>query len=269
MVVVVVAMSERSRAPSWRCFRRQFIFGQYQHNCSSTFLRNQGLHKVHAHAQGDTCSLRVTGVTEVPALSRRSSRSMHTTQLMLLLACGGAAADSATTPSKPDLRSVSWMHQRVQVMHPDAAPNVPDVVLRIINPRHPEPLWLSKPEIGLLGTVMYGIWMYACFTICAPNIAAVFYAGSGLVDTGLTLCEHHYAPPCGEARSRLIAIVIGIVGVIIYLFSVLIASCIGSAAVITSAVLVLAGRGLIVRATSSAGSYLVVIQCNQHPSLPL
>ena len=92
------------------------------------------------------------------------------------------------------------------------------------------------------------------------------------MDTGLTLCEHHY-DPCGEARSRLIAIVIGTVGVMIYLlFSVffgLFIGLIGGAAVITSAVLVLAGRGLIVRATSSAGSYLVVIQCNQHPSLPL
>lgn len=179
---------------------------------------------------------------------------MHTTQLVLLLACGSAAADSATTPSKPDLRSVSWMHQRVQVMHPDAAPNVPDVVLRIINPRHPEPLWLSKPEAGLLGIVMYGIGFYVSFTICAPNIAAGFYAGAGhlgrLVDTGLTLCEHHY-DPCGEARSRLIAIAIGIVGVMIYsLFIACISvffGVIGGAAGITSAVLLLAGRGLIVR----------------------
>ena len=209
---------------------------------------------MHAHAHPGACALRVTGVTEVTALSRRSSRSMQTTQLVLLLACGSAAADSATTPSKPDLRSVSWMHQRVQVMHPDAAPNVPDVVLRIINPRHPEPLWLSKPEIGLLGIVTYGIGFYAIFTIGAPNIAAGFYAGAGhlgrLVDTGLTLCEHHY-DPCGEARSRLIAIAIGIVGVMIYLlFSVffgLFIGLIGGAAVITSAVLVLAGRGLIVR----------------------
>ena len=180
---------------------------------------------------------------------------MHTTQLVLLLACGSAAADSATTPSKPDLRSVSWMHQRVQVMHPDAAPNVPDVVLRIINPRHPEPLLLSKPEVGLLVIVMYGIGVCAIFTIGAPNIAAGCYAGAGhlerLVDTGLTLCEHHYAPPCGEARSRLIAIAIGIVGVMIYsLFIACISvffGVIGGAAAITSAVLVLAGRGLIVR----------------------
>ena len=179
---------------------------------------------------------------------------MHTTQLVLLLACGSAAADSVTTPSKPDLRSVSWMHQRVQIPHPDGPGRVPDVVLRIINPRHPEPLWLSKSEAGLLGIVVYGIgmyaWGYAFFTICAPNIAAGFYAGAGLVHTGLTLCEHHY-DPCGEARSRLIAIVIGTVGVMIYLlFSVFFCLFIGGAAGITSlssAVLLLAGRGLIVR----------------------
>ena len=188
---------------------------------------------------------------------------MHTTQLMLLLACGVAAADSAATPSKPDLRSVSWMQQRVQVLHPDVAPFVPDVVLRMINPRHPEPLWLSKSEAGLLGIVMYGIGMYtpyAFFTICAPNFAAGCYAGAGhlegLVHTGLTLCEHHY-DPCGEARSRLIAIAIGIVGVMIYsLFIACISvflGVIGAAAGITSAVLLLllAGRG---HRTSSAGS---------------
>ena len=179
---------------------------------------------------------------------------MHTTQLVLLLACGSAAADSVTTPSKPDLRSVSWMHQRVQIPHPDAPGRVPDVVLRIINPRHPEPLWLSKPEIGLLVIVMYGIGMYACHRML-PYIATGWYAGSGhlgrLVDTGLILCEHHY-DPCGEARSRLIAIVIGTVGVLmIYLlFCVFFSLFIGGAAVITSlssAVLLLAGRGLIVR----------------------
>ena len=176
---------------------------------------------------------------------------MHTTQLVLLLACGSAAADSVTTPSKPDLRSVSWMHQRVQIPHPDTPGRVPDVVLRIINPRHPEPLWLSKPEIGLLVIVMYGIGMYACHRML-PYIATGCYAGSAqfgrLVDTGLILCEHHY-DPCGEARSRLIAIVIGTVGVMIYI-GLFFGLFIGGSAVITSlssAVLLLAGRGLIVR----------------------
>ena len=176
---------------------------------------------------------------------------MHTTQLVLLLACGSAAADSVTTPSKPDLRSVSWMHQRVQIPHPDGPGRVPDVVLRIINPRHPEPLWLSKPEVGLLVIVSYGIGMYAVHDGMYA-IATGCYAGSAqfgrLVDTGLTLCEHHY-DPCGEARSRLIAIVIGTVGVMIYI-GLFFGLFIGGAAVITSlssAVLLLAGRGLIVR----------------------
>ena len=44
---------------------------------------------------------------------------------MLLLACGAVAVDSQA-PSKPDLRSVPWMHQRVQVLNGRgaAAPHV-------------------------------------------------------------------------------------------------------------------------------------------------
>ena len=211
------------------------------------FLRNclfvnERFHMLHA---AGILALSVC-VTEVTALSRRSSRSMHTTQLMLLLACGVAATDSATTPSKPDLRSVSWMHQRVQFPHPDAPLRVPDVVQCIINPRHPEPLWLSKPEAVLLGTVTYGIALYSFSTIYQARMSAV-PRHFGLVDNGLALCELLY-DPCGETRSRLIINVIVTVGMMLSSFlSSCIATFIGFAAGITSAVLVLAGRGLIVR----------------------
>ena len=211
------------------------------------FLRNclfvnERFHMLHA---AGILALSVC-VTEVTALSRRSSRSMHTTQLMLLLACGVAATDSATTPSKPDLRSVSWMHQRVQFPRPDAPLRVPDVVQCIINPRHPEPLWLSKPEAVLLGTVTYDIALYSFSTIYQARMSAV-PRHFGLVDNGLALCELLY-DPCGETRSRLIINVIVTVGMMLSSFlSSCIATFIGFAAGITSAVLVLAGRGLIVR----------------------
>ena len=82
-------------------------------------------------------------------------------QHMLLLACGAVAADSQA-PSKPDLRPVPWMHQPVQVLNGHgAAPHVVrDVVMRIVNPRYPEPLWLSKPEGGILGIVTCGVSVY-------------------------------------------------------------------------------------------------------------
>ena len=67
------------------------------------------------------------------------------------------------------------------------------------------------------------------------------------MDKGLGLCELLY-DPCGEARRRLIIKVMVTVGVMRSSFvSSLIATSVGFAAGITSAVLLLAGRGLIVR----------------------
>lgn len=120
---------------------------------------------------------------------------------MLLLACGAVAADSQA-PSKPDLRPVPWMHQRVQVLNGHAAaPHVVrDVVMRIVNPRHPEPLWLSEPEVGLLGLVTYGVGAYV-FCIVQRALLQRWHAHRSFAVTGmaLNLCELLF-DPCGEAR---------------------------------------------------------------------
>ena len=183
-------------------------------------------------------------------------------QHMLLLACGAVAADSQA-PSKPDLRSVPWMHQRVQVLNGHAAaPHVVrDVVMRIVNPRHPEPLWLSKPEVGLLGLVTYGVSGYVYWIVQRALLQrwrAQGHRSFAVSDMALTLCEL-LCDPCGEARKG--HIIYGIITMGLMrdmLVSICIAGGIGIFAGIASAVLVLAGRGLIVRPlpvrTSSAGS---------------
>ena len=146
---------------------------------------------------------------------------------MLLLACGAFAADSQA-PSKPDLRSVPWIHQRVQVLNGHAAARFTplNVVIRIVNPRHPEPLWLSKPEVGLLGLVTYGV---------SASVSAYVY---WIVLRALLWRRHAQRHSYG---SFLMGVMRDIV------FSVCIAMGMGSAAAIASAVLVLAGRGLVVR----------------------
>ena len=128
-------------------------------------------------------------------------------QHMLLLACGAVAADSQA-PSKPDLRSVPWMHQRVQVLNGHAAaPHVVrDVVMRIVNPRHPEPLWLSKPEVGLLGLVTYGVSGYVYWIVQRALLQrwrAQGHRSFAVSDMALPLCEL-LCDPCGEARRVII-----------------------------------------------------------------
>ena len=165
---------------------------------------------------------------------------------MLLLACGAVAADSQA-PAKPDLRPVPWMHQRVQVLDghvwlPRFTPHVMRlrVVKRIVNPSHPEPLWLSKPEVGLLGLVTYGV---------SALISAYVYC---IVLRALLQRRHAQGHSYAETGIFMMGIMRDIV------FSVCIAMGIGSAAGIASAVLVLAGRGLVVRPlpvrTSPGGS---------------
>ena len=190
---------------------------------------------------------------------------------MLLLACGAVAADSQA-PSKPDLRPVPWMHQPVQVLNGHgAAPHVVrDAVMRIVNPCHPEPLWLSKPEVGLLGLVTYGVSVYAYLIVqqallqrwrapvrqcaSAPHLPGCFAVSR----MALSLCEL-LCDPCGEARRVHIFQGIFMMGLMRdVFFSAIIAGGIAMFAGIASAVLVLAGRGLVVRPlpvrTSSAGS---------------
>ena len=177
---------------------------------------------------------------------------------MLLLACGAVAADSQA-PSKPDLRPVPWMHQRVQVLNGHGA--APHVVMRIVNPRHPEPLWLSKPEVGLLGLVTYGVLAYVYWIVQRALLQrwhAPGHRSFAVSDMALTLCEL-LCDPCGEARRGHIIYGIITMGLMRDAFlSSCIATGIGIFAGIASAVLVLAGRGLVVRPlpvrTSSAGS---------------
>ena len=180
---------------------------------------------------------------------------------MLLLACGAAAADSQA-PSKPDLRSVPWIHQRVQVLNGHAAaPHVVrDVVMRIVNPRHPEPLWLSEPEVGLLGLVTYGVWGYVYWIVQRALLQRWHAQGHSyaVTDMALALCEL-LCDPCGEARRGHVIFGIFMMGVMRDMFfSICIAGGIGFFAGIASAVLVLAGRGLVVRPlpvrTSPGGS---------------
>jgi hypothetical protein len=180
-------------------------------------------------------------------------------QHMLLLACGAVAADSQA-PTKPDLRSVPWMHhdQRVQVLNGRGAA-APHVVMRIVNPRHPEPLWLSKPEAGLLGIVAYGVWAYVFLNTYSALLERRHAQGHSwaVTDLALTLCEL-LCDPCGEARRGHVIYGILIMGTMRdSFFGAIIATGIGLSAGIASAVLMLAGRGLVVRllpAQTSAGS---------------
>ena len=182
-------------------------------------------------------------------------------QHMLLLACGAFAADSQA-PSKPDLRSVPWIHQRVQVLNGHVAARFTplNVVIRIVNPRHPEPLWLSKPEVGLLGLVTYGVWGYFYWIVQRALLQRWHAQGHSyaVTDMALALCEL-LCDPCGEARRGHVIFGIFMMGVMRDMFfSICIAGGIGFFAGIASAVLVLAGRGLVVRPlpvrTSPGGS---------------
>ena len=184
---------------------------------------------------------------------------------MLLLACGAAAADSQA-PSKPDLRSVPWMHQRVQVLNGHAAaPHVVrDVVMRIVNPRHPEPLWLSKPEVGLLGLVTYGVWGYF-YWIVQRALLQRWHAhrSFAVTDMALNLCELLF-DPCGEARRVIIMYGIITMGLMRDMFfSACIAGGIATFAGIASAMLVLAGRGLVVRLFLRERVLQALVRCHE------
>ena len=101
-------------------------------------------------------------------------------QHMLLLACGAVAADSQA-PSKPDLRPVPWVHQRVQVLNGHGAAHVVrDAVMRIVNPRHPEPLWLSKPEAWLICLVTDGVSAYVYLIVLRALLWHCYGARAGI-----------------------------------------------------------------------------------------
>ena len=122
--------------------------------------------------------------------------------------------------------------------------------MRIVNPRHPEPLWLSKPEVGLLGLVTYGVCGYVFWIVQRALLQrwhAPGHRSFAVSDMALTLCEL-LCDPCGEARRVIIMYGIITMGLMRDMFfSACIAGGIATFAGIASAMLVLAGRGLVVR----------------------
>ena len=131
--------------------------------------------------------------------------------------------------------------------------------MRIVNPRHPEPLWLSEPEVGLLGLVSYGVGAYVFYIVLRALLQRWHaHRSFAVTDMALNLCELLFYP-CGEARRGHVIFGIFMMGVMRDMFfSICIAGGIGFFAGIASAVLVLAGRGLVVRPlpvrTSPGGS---------------
>ena len=76
--------------------------------------------------------------------------------------------------------------------------------MRIVNPRHPEPLWLSKPEVGLLGLVSYGVFGYVFWIVQRALLQRWWATRSfAVTDMALNLCEL-LCDPCGEARRVII-----------------------------------------------------------------
>ena len=121
--------------------------------------------------------------------------------------------------------------------------------MRIVNPHDPEPLWLSKPEVGLLGLVTYGVWGYVCWIVQRALLQRWHAQGHSyaVTDMALNLCELLFYP-CGEARRVIIMYGIITMGLMRDMFfSACIAGGIATFAGIASAMLVLAGRGLVVR----------------------
>lgn len=138
---------------------------------------------------------------------------------MLLLACSVAAAGAAAPPSKPELRPA--VHKRVHQFPPPDV-QLPNALSRIVNPNHPEPMWLSTTELWVLRIIPYCIFMGVWFVIHSFLIKSrnARWIGDQIMDLMvkvLHLCEP-LGDPCGKGRSHLIIKVMVVLAVAIQAF---------------------------------------------------